>query len=350
MTMDDPILPAVRIPIVAADQSKDGESSQQETPLVDLPSSEKFGFAWPESAATVNPPVTGASVLASLPIVAPTESTSETSDIDSSDPEQQPAISRGHTSPVLQRDIPDQHTPSIESEATLTPIPHTPPRLSRAFSMPLPSQLGYLKNPYKPSSSIPYTPTFPLVSPNSQQNKTKFQDVSVELADSVQMVIQTLLQISPPHLLDPAKEQFAACSLSVPSPSISAMLTTMKTLNYMSANMHDFTESGSLDTINESGYTELDDEFDVGEILQSVGDALSGLASQAGVDLVLFHADVGMKHVCVKGDECGLSYALSHVRRTQLYNTILISKSFVMYILRLFGKLSILRKVVIRLR
>jgi osomolarity two-component system response regulator SSK1 len=134
------------------------------------------------------------------------------------------------------------------------------------------------------------------------------------------MVIQTLLQISPPHLLDPAKEQFSACSLSVPSPSISAMLTTMKNLNYMSANMHSFTGSGQMDTITEAEYPDpslpVNDEFDIGEVLQSAGDALSGLASQAGIDLVLFHADVGMKHVSVKGDECGISYALSHVCNT----------------------------------
>ena len=55
------------------------------------------------------------------------------------------------------------------------------------------------------------------------------------------------------------------------------------------------------------------DDFDIDEILQSVGDSLSGVASQAGVDLVLFHADVGMKHVSVQGDECGISYILSHV-------------------------------------
>ena len=55
------------------------------------------------------------------------------------------------------------------------------------------------------------------------------------------------------------------------------------------------------------------DDFDIGELLQSVGDTLSGAAAQAGVDLVLYHGDVGMKHVSVKGDECGISYVLSHV-------------------------------------
>ena len=89
------------------------------------------------------------------------------------------------------------------------------------------------------------------------------------------------------------------------------MLTTMKNLNYMSANISNLgLYSQNLDS---DGNPALDD-FDIGEILQSVGDSLSGVASQAGVDLVLFHADVGMKHVSVQGDECGISYALSHVR------------------------------------
>jgi len=41
---------------------------------------------------------------------------------------------------------------------------------------------------------------------------------------------------------------------------------------------------------------------------------LSGAAAQAGVDLVLYHGDdIGLRHVCVKGDESGISYVLSHV-------------------------------------
>jgi osomolarity two-component system response regulator SSK1 len=54
-------------------------------------------------------------------------------------------------------------------------------------------------------------------------------------------------------------------------------------------------------------------DFDIGEILQSVGDALGGMASDVGVDLVLYHGDVGMKHIAVKGDETGICYMLSHV-------------------------------------
>ena len=55
-------------------------------------------------------------------------------------------------------------------------------------------------------------------------------------------------------------------------------------------------------------------EFDIGEVLQCVGDSLSGTAAQCGVDLVIYHGDVSLKHVNVVGDEAGLSYAISHVR------------------------------------
>lgn len=91
------------------------------------------------------------------------------------------------------------------------------------------------------------------------------------------------------------------------------MFTAMKTLNYMSANLlRLYSESGSL------GYTDAEGKvqnvFDIGELLQCVGDTLGGVAAQAGVDLVLYHGDVSVRHVLVKGDECGISYALLHVR------------------------------------
>jgi osomolarity two-component system response regulator SSK1 len=161
-----------------------------------------------------------------------------------------------------------------------------------------------------------------------------FHELSLELADSVQMVTQTLLQLSPPQVLDPAKEQFSACALPIPTPSVSALFTVMKSLNYMSANMAAFStpplsarsrDPSNQSTTNEdSCYSTISNtslqapqtsmhDFDIGEILQSVGDALGGMASDVGVDLVLFHGDVGMKHIAVKGDEMGICYTLSHV-------------------------------------
>jgi osomolarity two-component system response regulator SSK1 len=190
-------------------------------------------------------------------------------------------------------------------ETLLSPPSNDRGRLFRAFSMPLPSQLGHLNRPHRSLSSRRSSPVSPPPAPASPST-----ELAHELAESAQMAIQTLLQISPPHLLDPAKEQLSACALQIPTPSISALLTSMKNLNYMSKHMSSLL-SPSAETPIHNDSTQ--DEFDIGEMLQSVGDALSGIAAEAGVELVLFHGDVAMKHVAVRGDESGISYTLAHV-------------------------------------
>ena len=69
--------------------------------------------------------------------------------------------------------------------------------------------------------------------------------------------------------------------------------------------------SGSSD--EHTANTKMHNEFDIGEMLQCLGDALSGAAAQLGVDLVLYHGNIGIKHVYVSGDESAISFALSHV-------------------------------------
>jgi osomolarity two-component system response regulator SSK1 len=198
------------------------------------------------------------------------------------------------------------------------------PRFSRATSMPLPSQLEHLKNPRRTTSTSPEEPSQPLPT-DATTEFSRFHELSLELADSVQMVVQTLLQVSPTQILDPAKEQFAACSLSVPTSCMSAVFTTMKNLNYISANMPDlcadtFNPAHSSNPTSKTRRLTLPGppvtaatDFDIGEMLQGVGDASSGRAAEVGVDLVLFHSDVGMRHIAVKGVECGISNVLTHV-------------------------------------
>ncbi|KAG1858966.1 hypothetical protein DFJ58DRAFT_715745 [Suillus subalutaceus] len=159
----------------------------------------------------------------------------------------------------------------------------------------------------------PIIPRFSPLPTDATVESSRFHELSLELADSVQMVVQTLLQVSPTQILDPAKEQFAACSLSVPTACMSAVFTTMKNLNYISANMSDlcadtFNPAHSSNSTLKARRLTLPGppvtavtDFDIGEMLQGVGDASSGRAAEVGVDLVLFHGDVGMRHVAVKG-------------------------------------------------
>jgi osomolarity two-component system response regulator SSK1 len=88
----------------------------------------------------------------------------------------------------------------------------------------------------------------------------------------------------------------------------------MRGLNYLSANVRTLCDEALVrpdqDVFSKASKHE---DFDIGELLQSVADLLGGQAGQAGVDFVLFHGDVGIKHVSVKGDCEGLAYALGHV-------------------------------------
>lgn len=55
------------------------------------------------------------------------------------------------------------------------------------------------------------------------------------LADTLQLPISTLLQVIPPHLLDPSHERLSAMSLQVPVTSIEALLEACRTLNWLFA-------------------------------------------------------------------------------------------------------------------
>ena len=299
------------------------QGSSSENPLVaDIQPSSKFAIEWGlESQVPVPLPPAAERPVA----LSSSEGETDISEEESSVPQKK--SQRAEEFDGAEFVTPTNHLNLDENPMERAALPSLP-RLSRAFSMPLFSQLGSLQNPRRQSlSSDTRTP----VGQATPDNGGGLHELSLELADSVQLVIQTLLQLSPPQLLDPAKEQLSACSLSIPTPSISAMFTAMRSLNYMSANM------SALNFDSPSPYpadlpqssltsTELKD-FDVGEMLQSVGDVLSGIAAQAGVDLVIFHGDVGMKHIAVKGDESGISYALSHVSYNAI-PTIVVSQNF----------------------
>jgi osomolarity two-component system response regulator SSK1 len=99
---------------------------------------------------------------------------------------------------------------------------------------------------------------------------------------------------------------------------MSAMFTVMKNLNYISANMTalcaPLPDHGSPTLDVEIPHAEHVD-FDIGELMQSAGDGLSGVAAQVGADLVLYHGDVGLKHIWVRGNEDAISYSVSHVSK-----------------------------------
>ncbi|KAI9001328.1 hypothetical protein BD414DRAFT_431734 [Trametes punicea] len=303
-------LPSVRLPAIVAGQAVDEEGA--EAVLVELPASNRFGIAWP---AEPPPPISAPAERPAAVSLSSSEGETDISEEEHSAREMSPA--RRESGEEAEFVTPTNHLNSDRDPMDQVGQTSAVPRISRALSMPLPSQLGPFQHPRRISSSSDSSTAVA----ESSDEPSHLEELSLELADSVQMVIQTLLQLSPPQVLDPAKEQFSACSLSIPTPSVSAMFTSMKNLNYMSANMSTFSLDPTTPQAVSIGRPKSESpahtfvDFDVGEMLQSVGDALSGVAAQAGVDLVLFHDDLGMRHIAVKGDESGLSYTLSHVLR-----------------------------------
>lgn len=282
-------LPAARLSPVLSN----GDHMIQDAVILDIPPSSKFSFSWPDEPNRSSPTT----------LSAHTTPGSSEGRADISEGE-----SGGDYGEMAYSSDPPSFRPKSQWTGALPP-----PRLPHSLSMPLLSQLGHLQNPHRrgPVLSRELSPDLDL--PEASQ----FRELSLELADSVQMAIQTMLQISPSQVLDPAKEQVSACSLSVPTTSISAIFTTLKNLNYISANMATFCVGSPREEGDSSQLPGLlpvaRNDFDIGEMLQSVGDALSGAAGQVGVDLVLYHGDVGMRHISVRGDESGISFALSHV-------------------------------------
>jgi osomolarity two-component system response regulator SSK1 len=307
-------LPAVRLHPLQPGSIESVEGEVEDAVIVELPPSNKFAFVWPPNS----------SVSPTLPNL--DQSSLSAPEVDTVNP------SPNDPPPPAHKKAPSDETEDTTSGGSTTsgrdPGENLPslPKISRAFSSPTPTQLRQLRNPRRTISDNEWNPKPLDPTPDFEQ----FHDLSLELADSVQAVVQTLLQFCPPQVLDTAKEQFSGCSISVPTPSMSAILTSMKHLNYMSAHMCAF---GFPSSTSGTGVTPRNlpapvmSHFDIGEMLQAVGDSLSGLAAQAGIDLVLFHQDVGMKHVAVKGDESCLSYLLSYVRGIAAWVLALLTKS-----------------------
>ncbi|KAF9647061.1 hypothetical protein BDM02DRAFT_3098727 [Thelephora ganbajun] len=295
-------LPAVRLHPLQPGTIENVGGADEDAVIVELPPSNKFAFAWP-SNLPMSPTLPNLDQ-SSLPAT-------EVDTVNSS-----PDVSSLPTHKRTPSDETEETTPAYSATLGRDTGDNSPPlpKISRAFSTPTSAQLRQLRNPRRTISDNEWNPKPLDPTPDFEQ----FHDLSLELADSVQAVVQTLLQFCPPQVFDTAKEQFSGCSISVPTPSMSAILTSMKNLNYMAAHMCTFgfpSSTSYAEVTPQNPPAPIVSHFDIGEMLQAVGDSLSGLAAQAGIDLVLFHQDVGMKHVAVKGDEGCLSYLLSYIVR-----------------------------------
>lgn len=147
--------------------------------------------------------------------------------------------------------------------------------------------------------------------------------VSQEVQDAALMVITTLEQFSPSTILTNTHELLSACSIAVPIASISAINTTIKQVCYISSHLqllarllqegkHESTTAPSSSEIGPIR-SNVSVEFDIGDLVQNVGDAMAGMAAKLDVNLILYHFDNGMHYTNVMGDEGAIRHGLLDV-------------------------------------
>ncbi|KAL0080486.1 hypothetical protein F4703DRAFT_1714961, partial [Phycomyces blakesleeanus] len=136
------------------------------------------------------------------------------------------------------------------------------------------------------------------------------------------MVLTTLEQFSPSSLLTNTHELLNACSIPVPVASVTAIHTTIRQVFHMSAHLQLLSQLVRQNTRVDSDDKHLQSSvqlsFDVGEMVQSVGDAIAGMASQLDVGFVIYHSDNVLHHATILGDEDAIQHTLISLLRNIL--------------------------------
>ncbi|KAI8983051.1 hypothetical protein BDB01DRAFT_850879 [Pilobolus umbonatus] len=166
----------------------------------------------------------------------------------------------------------------------------------------------------------------------THQRVALMDTVSQEVQDVALMVITTLEQFSPTYILSSTHELLNACSIAVPIASISAINTTIRQVCHISSHLkllsllatqswqqHSRDKPYQVEQSNSITLPKLASvDFDIGELLQNIGDALAGVASKLDVNLVIYHHDNTLHHSIVIGDEGVIRHTLLNYLRNIL--------------------------------
>jgi osomolarity two-component system response regulator SSK1 len=143
--------------------------------------------------------------------------------------------------------------------------------------------------------------------------------VSQEIRDAALMAMATLEQFAPPSILCNTHELLSACSIAVPIAGISAINTTIKQACHITSHLNLLSrmlrEADTHHVIPEKDRVKsfVNREFDMGELVQNVGDALAGISAKLGVHFVIYHTDNGLYYTNVIGDEDATKHVLINV-------------------------------------
>ncbi|GBB88464.1 hypothetical protein RclHR1_00150060 [Rhizophagus clarus] len=143
----------------------------------------------------------------------------------------------------------------------------------------------------------------------SERKGLYLRTISDQLRQTTDLATDTLKQLTPLHFLSKPHEQLSACSISFPTSSINAIHNILKDINYISTHLGTLSLLLFSEQVSQ-GISQMRREFDIGEIIQQVGDVLAGDACNAKVELVIYHVEYGLNHLNVIGDEAAFRHSL----------------------------------------
>ncbi|KAK9717346.1 Two-component response regulator SSK1p [Basidiobolus ranarum] len=163
-----------------------------------------------------------------------------------------------------------------------------------------------------------------VITENTIHNSELIKTLTTEFEQATSMAVQTVKQLSPQELLIKPQEHVSACSIPIPTASVTAIHSSLR---------HIISISSHLDLINQlllnEGQTNekfhsllsVKTEFEIGDLMQSIGDILAGTAAEAKVELVLCHGDCGLHHMNVLENEEAFRHALINSVKSVIAST-----------------------------
>ncbi|KAI8379072.1 uncharacterized protein BYT42DRAFT_644402 [Radiomyces spectabilis] len=150
-----------------------------------------------------------------------------------------------------------------------------------------------------------------------------FETIAQEIQDTAFMTTSLLDQFSPSMVLNNIHELLSACSIAIPIASISAVNTAIHQIYHVSSNLYLMSKllrqsreamTAPADVVRSTARQ----QFDLGDLVQSIGDTMAGMALKFDVHLVVNHCDNGLYYANVLGDEGAIKHAVINLVRNIL--------------------------------
>ncbi|KAI9319232.1 hypothetical protein BX666DRAFT_2025548 [Dichotomocladium elegans] len=139
------------------------------------------------------------------------------------------------------------------------------------------------------------------------------EGITQEIRSAASIITTTLEHFAPAAALAHSDEFLSACTIAVPVTSISAIHTAIKQVNHINSNIDLVTNmlasEGEISDGSDAASCSMTN-FDVAELIQSVGDALAGMAANLDVHLVIYHTDNSLHYSTVAANEGALRHTL----------------------------------------